>query len=99
MTAHKIDMGYELLRSIKYLGNYKIDCEFENGETGIFDLVPYLERGIFKKLKDEEYAATVRLESGVLSWGEGHFGEGDCEIDLAPERVYFEIIGKLSDRL
>jgi len=51
---------------------------FENGERREFDTTPYLEKGIFKRLKDESYFQTVRLSLGTVCWPEGQ--------DFCPDR-------------
>ena len=32
--------------------NYTVHLIFDNGEEGIFDVKPYLDKGVFKELKD-----------------------------------------------
>lgn len=42
------------------LDNYQLWLKFKNGEEKIFDMKPYLEKGIFKKLKDENIFKTAK---------------------------------------
>ena len=35
------DMGYSNLKTVKYIGDYKVECFFDDGEAGILDLKPY----------------------------------------------------------
>ena len=58
---------------------YKLKVTCSDGATGIFDMSRYVDRGMFKPLKDPQTFDRVRLEFGVPSW------PGD--IDIAAERV------------
>ena len=58
---------------------YKLKVTCSDGATGIFEMSRYVERGMFKPLKDTQTFGRVRLTFGVPSW------PGD--IDIAAERV------------
>ena len=58
---------------------YKLKVTCSDGATGIFDMSRYVDRGMFKPLKDPQTFDRVRLAFGVPSW------PGD--IDIAAERV------------
>ena len=58
---------------------YKLKVTCSDGATGIFEMSRYVERGMFKPLKDTQTFDRVRLTFGVPSW------PGD--IDIAAERV------------
>lgn len=47
---------------------YKLCVRFGNGESRLFDVGPYLSKGIFKELKDESYLKKVRIISGGIEW-------------------------------
>ncbi|MDL5050750.1 DUF2442 domain-containing protein [Oscillatoria amoena NRMC-F 0135] len=59
---------------------YRIYLEFSNGERREFDVTPYLEKGIFRKLKDETYFRQVRVSMGTIEWPEGQ--------DFCPDTIY-----------
>ena len=40
------------IKEVKALENYQILVTFDNGEKRIKDMKPYLEKGVFKKLKN-----------------------------------------------
>lgn len=42
--------------------------EFSNGERKTFDVTPYLEKGIFKKLQDRKVFASAHVENGTVVW-------------------------------
>ncbi len=45
--------------AVKPLENYLLELRFNNNEVGQFDVKPYLDKGIFKELKDETYFRQV----------------------------------------
>ncbi|MGI8669965.1 MAG: DUF2442 domain-containing protein [Aridibacter sp.] len=50
---------------------YKIKVVLSNGKRGIFDVKPYLDKGIFTELKDYNYFRNDRIEYGTISWQNG----------------------------
>ena len=56
------------VKSVEPLDNYQLKLHFENGDLKIFDVSPYLEKGIFKELKDCNYFKSVRVVSGAVQW-------------------------------
>ncbi|QTA79651.1 DUF2442 [Desulfonema limicola] len=36
-------------------GAYTLSVELSDGRFGIFDVKPYLEKGVFRQLKDKDY--------------------------------------------
>jgi hypothetical protein len=60
--------------------DYLLLLTFENGEKRIFDLKPYLDKGVFTRLKNPALFKTARLVSGSVEWG------GD--IDLSYDTLY-----------
>ena len=67
---------------VKPLENYNLLLIFENGEKKVKDMKPYLEKGIFKKLKDEEFFKTVKILYGAVSWA--------GEIELCADSLYMD---------
>lgn len=57
---------------VKVVANadYTLTLTFENGEIKVFDVKPYLDRGIFTELKNMEYFKTVRVVAGTVSWND-----------------------------
>jgi hypothetical protein len=60
--------------------DYSLLLTFENGEKRIFDMVPYLDCGIFQDLKDLSLFKTVRTSFDTIEWAN--------EADLDPEILY-----------
>ncbi len=65
--------------AFEILTDYKIKVTLSNGKTGIFDVTPYLDRGIFTELKDYDYFKKARLEFGTIVWPN--------EQDFSPETI------------
>ena len=71
---------YVAVTDVKALENYKLLLTFENGEKRIFDMKPYLDKGIFRELKDEKKFRSVRISFDSIEW---------CnQADLDPEFLY-----------
>lgn len=68
------------IKNVKPLENYKLLVEFENGEKRIKDMMPYLEKGVFTKLKNKDFFNSVKLAYGTVCWGE--------DIDLCADSIY-----------
>jgi len=69
---------------VKPLSDYRIYVELENGRTGIFDLKPYLNRGVLRELMDVQYFNRVNMQFGAVTWPD--------EQDIAPETLLAEMI-------
>ena len=54
---------------------YKLKVTCSDGATGIFDMSRYIDRGMFKPLKDPQTFDRVRLAFGVPSWPGDFFRE------------------------
>ena len=62
--------------------DYTLYVWFENGEEGILDMKPYLDRGIFRELRDISMFNSVRPFIGTIQWAN--------EADLCPDTVYLD---------
>ena len=70
------------VKKVKPLENYCLMLWFENGEQKIFDLNPYLNKGVFNQLKNTALFASVRVVAGSVEWSNG--------IDLSYDTLYLE---------
>ncbi len=68
---------------VKPLPDYTIYVELENGQTGIFDLKPYLDHGVFRELRNPHYFNQVGILMGAITWPN--------EQDIAPETLLAEM--------
>ncbi len=48
--------------------DYTLSVELSDGRSGIFDVQPYLEKGVFAQLKDQEYFKQVRPLFCGIAW-------------------------------
>jgi hypothetical protein len=62
--------------------DYTLELKFSNGEQRKFDASPYLDRGIFKELKNIFYFKKVSLNYGTVTWPH--------EQDFSPVTLYLE---------
>ena len=71
---------YISVKSVGPLSEYQLLLTFENGEKKIFDIKKYLDKGIYKELKDENKFKTVRISFDSIEW---------CnKADIDPEFLY-----------
>ncbi|GAB6043926.1 DUF2442 domain-containing protein [Endothiovibrio diazotrophicus] len=56
------------VKTVRPLDNYRIHVQIEDGREGIFDLKPYLDRGVFRKLRDKRYFDRVGIVFGAVTW-------------------------------
>lgn len=68
------------VKDVKALEDYKLQLTFKNDETKIFDVSPYLDKGIFKTLKDINIFNSVRVAFDSIEWSNG--------VDMDPETLY-----------
>ena len=57
---------------------------FEGGEERLFDVKPYLEKGVFRELQDLKYFKRVKVLWGAIAWPN--------EQDLSHDTLY--LLGK-----
>ncbi len=71
---------YLAVKVVKPLDNFNLLLTFENGENRKLDMSPYLDKGIFKELKDISVFNTVKISFDSIEWAN--------EADLDPEFLY-----------
>ena len=60
--------------------NHCLLLEFSNGERRLFDLTPWLDKGVFRMLRDSPEFTQARLVDGSVEW--------PGEIDLSYDTLY-----------
>ena len=70
------------VRSVRALEDYELEVSFDNGESRRFDIKPYLDRGIFVRLGDQEAFRALRVVAGSVEWANG--------LDLSYDTLYVE---------
>ena len=69
--------------------DYTVTLLFDNGEKKIFNMKPYLDKGIFKELKDMKVFNSVKQTMGTISWKNGQ--------DLCPDTLYLDSVNAPSN--
>ena len=72
------------VKEVNPIDNYKLILTFENNEVKLFDMTPYLDKGIFKELKDENLFKAVKVSFDSIEWPN--------EADIDPETLYEDSI-------
>jgi len=70
------------VKSLKVLDDYQLALEFENEGWRIFDMKPYLNRGIFSRLQNPTLFEAARVVAGSVEWPGG--------LDLSYDTLYLE---------
>ena len=78
------------VKAVSPNSDYTMDLTFDNGEEKIFDVKPYLDKGIFKDLKDLKQFHSVKPFLGSIQWEGGQ--------DLCPDTLYLESLAQPSGR-
>ena len=64
------------------LSDYRLEVVFENGEHRMFDVKPYLQRGVFVRLQNRTIFQAARVVAGSVEW--------PGELDLSYDTLYLE---------
>jgi len=72
---------YPSVTAVLVQDNYQLGITFNNGEHGVLDMKPYLDFGIFQKLKETISFSNVSVSFDTIEWS-------DVDVDLDPEFVY-----------
>ncbi|MGM0656864.1 MAG: DUF2442 domain-containing protein [Thermodesulfobacteriota bacterium] len=71
------------VKSVFAKNDYTLFVELSDGRTGIFDVKPYLEKGVFKQLKDKNYFKQVKPFFCGITWPN--------EQDLSADTIAYEL--------
>ena len=71
---------YPAIREVVTNKDFSLSLVLDNGEKRFLDMKPYLDFGVFKKIRDYEKFKRVRVAFDTIEWAEG--------IDLDPEFVF-----------
>ena len=67
---------------------FVVNVVFETGEKRSIDLEKYLQGPVFEAVRsDPELFQSVRVERGVLTWG-----EGELLADIDPDVLYYDLV-------
>ena len=68
------------LTAVAPLSDHRLLLTFDNAESRVFDVKPYLAKGVFSELADESLFRSVRVCFDTVEWANG--------ADLCPEVLY-----------
>jgi hypothetical protein len=68
------------VKAVKPLKDYRLLLTFEDGEQRVFDVEPYLGKGIFAELREPGRFNAARVSFDTIEWPNG--------ADLCPEVLY-----------
>ncbi|MEK6749734.1 MAG: DUF2442 domain-containing protein [Pseudomonadota bacterium] len=60
--------------------DFHLELKFHTGETWLFDARPYLSKGVFQRLQDQQLFNQVYVVFGTVCWPRN--------LDIAPETLY-----------
>lgn len=72
------------IKKVKTRKDHTLVLTFSNGEVRNFDVNPYLNRGVFRLLKDWDRFRRAKVMFGTVVWPD--------DIDIAPETLYLESV-------
>jgi len=70
---------YPSVKSVRPNEDFSITVVFDDDVEGILDMTPYLDFGVFKKIKEFEHFKKVRIVFDTVEW--------ECGADLDPEFI------------
>lgn len=70
------------IKAVKPNRDYTLLLTFTNGEIRVFDVKPYLDKGIFRELTDLSVFNSVKPVLGSIQWQNGQ--------DFCPDMLYLE---------
>ena len=68
--------------SVRAQADFSLIVTFASGEARRFDMSPYLDRGVFVRLKNPGFFRLACVELGTVAWPGG--------LDIAPETLYYK---------
>ena len=69
--------------SAEPIEKHRIRIQLSNGKRGIFDVSPYLDKGVFQELKEAQYFRSVKVAYGGVMWPH--------EQDFSAETIEYEL--------
>lgn len=62
--------------------DFTLDLKFNDGSLRRFDTRPYLNKGVFRELKDINYFKSVSIDYGTVQWPNDQ--------NISPDTLYIE---------
>ena len=64
--------------------DFTLQLVFTSGEVKVFDMKPFLDKGVFIKLKDWNFFKQARVSFGTVVWPD--------ELDMSPDTLYLRSV-------
>ena len=77
-------MMHPRVKAVKPNVDYTLILTFMNGEVKVFDVKPYLDKGIFRELKEPSIFNSVKPFLGSIQWQNGQ--------DFCPDTLYLDSV-------
>ena len=78
------------VKDVKAQSDYTLILTFDNEEHRIFDVKPYLDKGIFRELKNQSMFNSVQPCLGSIQWQNGQ--------DFCPDTLYLDSVPVKEER-
>ncbi len=70
----------ESVIAVRPLDDFQLDLSFSTGESGTFDMRPYLNKGVFGRLRDPALFKQAYIAFDTVCWPGG--------LDISPATLY-----------
>jgi hypothetical protein len=70
----------ERVKSVEALDGFRLSILFSNGVRKVFDVTPYLSRGVFSRLRDPALFSQAYVAYDTVCW--------PGNLDIAPETLF-----------
>ena len=70
------------VETVTAVNDYQLIIRFTNAEEKVFDMKPYLDKGVFKALRDDFFFRKAHVSWGTVVW--------DDDVDMSPDTLYLE---------
>jgi Protein of unknown function (DUF2442) len=75
-----LQQTYPKITAVTPLNGFCLKLQFSSGETGTLDVSPYLDFGVFTRLRDPAAFEQAQIAFDTVEW--------PCGVDLDPAFVY-----------
>jgi hypothetical protein len=70
------------VEKVKAIKDFKLLIVFTNSEEKVFDMKPYLDKGVFKALNEIDLFNKAHVAWGTVVWNE--------DLDMSPDTLYLD---------
>lgn len=71
---------YPSVKEVIPFDDYTLSIVFDDGVKGILDMKPFINTGIFRRIRDIDMFKRVRVAFDTIEW--------ECGVDIDPEYIY-----------